>query len=312
MVDLKLVFIFTIIPFLACEQIPIPDISKYPPSFLKNGQRGGLGLFFNRTEKAVGQSKGFSSHSEEYPSSFNKNGHRALGIPALKGEVPFQVLLKLDGSFNCGGTLISNKFVLTAAHCVDVHNAEARSIIVIGELNQFEYDFTEVEMKAKRVIFPPDYIHYEIGDDIALLELEKPVRVKGYIQIASLPKSETTSGNVTAAGWGLTTGNVESDRLLIAHLKIVPRLQCRKGDSKITSKTICAISKGKELHGICRGDSGGGLIKKDHAGNHIVIGVASYVWENYGQYPCDLTKPQVFTNVMSYVPWIKNHLNGLI
>ena len=301
MVDLKPILIFTIIPFLLCE---------VPPSFLRKSHKGGLPLlFFNRTEEAVGRAKGFSSLSEEYSSTFNKNGHRALGIPALKGEVPFQVLLKLDGSFNCGGTLISNKFVLTAAHCVHVHNAEARSIIVIGELNQFEYDFTEVEMKAKRVIFPPDYIHYEIGDDIALLELEKPVRVKGYIQIASLPKSETTSGNVTAAGWGLTTGNVESDRLLIAHLEIVPRSQCKETFRRISIQEICAISK-RELHGVCSGDSGGGLIKKDLAGNHIVIGVASYVWKIFdGGYPCDLTKPQVFTNVMSYVPWIKKHLN---
>ena len=310
MVDLKLVFIFTIIPFVVCEQKAIPDISKYPPSFLKNGQRGGLKLFFNRTKKAVDQSKGFSSVSEEYPSSFNKNGHRALGIPALKGEVPFQVLLKLDGSFNCGGTLISNKFVLTAAHCVNHVNAEARSTIVIGELNQFQYDFTELEMNVKRVILHPDYFYHKEVDDIALMELEEPVRMNSYVQIASLPKSETTSGNVKAAGWGMTIGNVDSDRLLIAHLKIMPRSQCQETFSKITKKNICAISKGRELHGVCHGDSGGGLIKKDHAGNHIVIGVASYVRKNYGQYPCDLSEPQVFTNVMSYVPWIKKHLNS--
>ena len=317
MVDLKLVFIFTIIPFLVCEQIPIPDISKYPPGFLKNGQRGGLGLFSNRTEKAVGRAKGFSSLSEKYPSSFNKNGHRALGIPALKGEVPFQVLLKQDGYFICGGTLISNRFVLTAAHCV-VDEDFSEFSIVAGELNRNGDDGTEIKLEVKRVILHPDYFRYKKGqvrDDIALLELEKPAHANGFVQIASLPESETTSGNVKAAGWGRTTGNVYSDKLLIAHLKIVPRSECRKVNDKITSKKICAISKGKELHGICHGDSGGGLIKKDHAGNHIVIGVASYVRlvrGNYGEYPCDLTKPQVFTNVMPYVPWIKNHLNGLI
>ena len=142
------------------------------------------------------------------------------------------------------------------------------------------------------------------------MELETPIQVNSSVQIASLPKSETTSGNVKAAGWGTTTGDVDSDRLLIAHLKIMPRSQCRETFSKITKKNICAIRKGRELHGVCHGDSGGGLIKKDHAGNHIVIGVASYVHKNYGRYPCDLTEPQVFTNVMSYVPWIKKHLNS--
>ena len=304
MVDLKLIFIFTIIPFLVCE---------VPLSFLRKGHKGGLPLLFlNRTEKAVGRAKGFSFLSEEYPSSFNKNGHRALGIPALKGEVPFQVLLKQDGYFICGGTLISNRFVLTAAHCV-VDEDFSEFSIVAGELNRNGHDGTEIKLEVKRVILHPDYFRYKKGqvrDDIALLELEKPAHANGFVQIALLPESETTSGNVKAAGWGRTTGNFYSDKLLIAHLKIVPRSECRKVNDKITSKKICAISKGKELHGICHGDSGGGLIKKDHAGNHIVIGVASYVRKNYGQYPCDLSEPQVFTNVMSYVPWIKKHLNS--
>ena len=108
MVDLKLILIFTIIPFLLCE---------VPPSFLRKSHKGGLPLlFFNRTEKAVDRSIELSSLFGKYPSSFKNNGQRALGIPALKGEFPFQVLLKTKGRFICGGTLISNQTVLTAAH----------------------------------------------------------------------------------------------------------------------------------------------------------------------------------------------------
>ena len=65
--------------------------------------------------------------------------------------------------------------------------------------------------------------------------------------------------------------------------------------------------KGK--NGTCKGDSGGGLMKKDPAGNYVVIGVASYGKPSESGYKCDLTKPKVFTNVIAYMPWIKKHLN---
>ena len=305
MVDLKLIFIFAIIPFLVCEEVPIPDVGKYPPSFLKNGQ---IGLFLNKTEKAVGQSIEFSSLSGKYPSSFKNNGQRALGITAKKGEFPFQVLLKLDGYFKCGGTLISNRFVLTAAHCVDDYFFEAT--IVAGELNRFDNDGTEIEMKVKRLILHPNYTgkpHYR--NDIALLKLEKFVKTNDYIQIASLPKSETNYGKVQSGGWGLTKGNTNPNTLIIAHLKIMPRSQCRKYWGRyITNKVICVAGE-KDKNGTCQGDSGGGLMKKDHAGNYVVIGVTSFGEESESGYKCDLTIPGVFTNVIAYMPWIKKSMN---
>ena len=304
MVDPKLIFICTIIPFLVCEESSIPDVGKYPPSFLKNGQRG---LFFNRTEKAVGQSIELSSLFGKYPSSFKTNGQRALGIPALKGEFPFQVLLKTKGRFICGGTLISNQTVLTAAHCVEDFSEFS---VVAGEFNRLQYDGNEVEIKVKRVISHPKYIGKPLYiNDIAVLKLEEPIKSNDYIQIASLPKSDTTSGNVQAGGWGLTKGNIVSDELIIAHMKIMPRSQCRKTWGRsVTNKVICVMGEpGK--NGTCNGDSGGGLMKKDPAGNYVVIRVASYGKPSESGYICDLTKPKVFTNVIAYMPWIKKHLN---
>ena len=286
MVDLKLVFIFAIIPFLVCEELPIPDVGKYPPSFLKNGQRGGLGLLFNRTEKAVGRSIQVSSLSGEYPSSFVKSEglsglfnttekavDYARGISPLFGQYPWQAVLaylRIDLNKHsyriCAGTLISKSFVLTAAHCVKGIQKDQVSV-TLGEYNLEEDEGPEIIPEIKQIIIHPHWKAAAIATnnpDIALIEFETPVQLTDHIQIASLPTGPPEIDEaVTAAGWGITQGNIAPDKIKGALLKIISRADCErrvehKRSNQVAKGNLCAISRTNyDGHATCEGDSGG-------------------------------------------------------
>ena len=283
MVDLKLVFIFTIIPFFVCEEVPIPDVGKYPTSFLRMGDKGGLPLFFDRTEKVIGRSKGFSSLSGVNP-TFVKNDQGlsglfgttekavdyANGISPLFGQYPWQAMKAFvltsddEGIWRCTGILISNRFVLTAAHCVDTVIRKEQVSVTLGEYSLKKAEETEIVPEVKRVIIHPHWKKSGINADIALIEFEKPVQMTKNINNASLPIGPPKiDAEVIAAGWGLTQNNILPDKLRAAELKLIPTDDCEEmikdqKENEITEGNICAISRTNyDKHATCGGDSGG-------------------------------------------------------
>ena len=97
------------------------------------------------------------------------------GIPANLGEFPWQAQLirTWDNSQFCGGTLISSKHVLTAAHCLFL--PKENITVITGRLSISEYEQQQVTSKVAKVIIHPDYDRFILNNDIALLELVEPV-----------------------------------------------------------------------------------------------------------------------------------------
>lgn len=230
------------------------------------------------------------------------------GVDATPGEFPYIVSLQIDdfGHF-CGGSLISSKWVLTAAHCVDDGDLDR---VVIG-LHDRTVSTGAETIKPKQIIVHPDYNAATHEFDFALVELEqnstyKPVNLNE----VELVIPELESGEVaqlsTTAGWGTTKQGSSSLPKILQKVDVplVAEKDCnvkKAYDGKITESMLCA---GYEKGGkdSCQGDSGGPLVMKDANGVDTLIGVVSW---GYG---CALAnKYGVYAKVNQQLDWIKTN-----
>ena len=195
-------------------------------------------------------------------------------VEAEIGELPWQANLvrKYNRAHFCGGILISDRFVLTAAHCLENNWAED-ILVILGDHNTDNNNDTyETEHDVKKIILHPGYFKgytdsfYQLHNDIALLQLSKPARIRNGTRNACLPKYEPKTGanDMLISGWGATPNYPYSDVLLKAEVYLISRKTCEEmyriptgysgKTGNITEGMICAASPGKDT---CQGDSGG-------------------------------------------------------
>lgn len=219
-------------------------------------------------------------------------------------------------SWNCGGSLISAKVVLTAAHCTWNANLGAAKWVRVGDLNlvQTNDDARPQDIKVAERIRHPDYKGPSEYNDIAILRLEKEAIYNAYVRPACLPVDLPdigTDNKAVATGWGLVdwSEDVGSDNLLKVTLNLVNHASCNASffDGGTSAQLalgidddlqICAGQVGKDT---CQGDSGGPLtiFNKDHDCMYNIIGVTSV-----GRF-CGSIIPGVYTRVYRYIPWIE-------
>ncbi|KAL1394961.1 hypothetical protein pipiens_002952 [Culex pipiens pipiens] len=249
------------------------------------------------------------------------------GAESDLGEFPWIALLwfrKGDGGgefFNCGGTLINNRYVLTAAHCLEPRQDWTFSGITLGDHN-ITNDGPDCDRKScadipvdvgfEKVIFHEDYIPSQEGrfNDIALIRLDRSVGFSDYIRPICLPTEAgvRASNNVgletIAAGWGVTENDDFSDVLRKVSLTVVDQRKCAqlyRTKFRLRNSQLCAGGQpGKDT---CLGDSGGPLMRQ--VGNTFYLyGIISFGPEKCGTDGI----AGVYTNVVQYVDWIRRKL----
>jgi len=225
------------------------------------------------------------------------------GEDAKPGEFPWQVSLQTSSGFHfCGGSIVDNRWIVTAAHCAD---SNRRMYAVVGQHDKDSKRYGKpVRHLVKKITLHEGWLPYKrhstTDTDIAVLELVDPISYNKYAQPIALPKlNEHFYGQqCMISGWGsLYYLNSQSPNVLQKLMVgVLSPNQCRaKGRG---SYHTCVQKKGSSA---CSGDSGGPLacISK-HTGEYTLVGAASYV---YGS--CSTTMPTVYSDVPYHREWIR-------
>ncbi|XP_076042642.1 chymotrypsin BI-like isoform X2 [Oratosquilla oratoria] len=224
------------------------------------------------------------------------------GTEATPHAFPWQVALFLDETSFCGGSLISDEWILTAAHCT---SGRTMVQIILGAHDLGKYESTQVVMTSF------DFFEHEgwnpdlLGNDLALVRLPKKVIFNSYIQYVYLPHRSDQNDNmvgkiVTASGWGMPSDAAWGVliKLRTVNIPVISNEECIKASGILPSKVLCTSGAGGR--GACFGDSGGPLTYKTR-GRREIRGVVSFETSE----KCEDGTPNGYTSVTAYLDWIE-------
>ncbi|KAM7177515.1 transmembrane protease serine 6 isoform 1-T3 [Macrochelys suwanniensis] len=233
------------------------------------------------------------------------------GANSVEGEWPWQASLQVRGSHICGGTLIADRWVVSAAHCFqDDSRLASPSIwtVYLGKYFQNVSSQNEVSFKVSRLLLHPYYEEDSHDYDAALLQLDHPVINSPFIQPICLPAHShlfEPGLRCWITGWGaLKEGGQLSNILQKVDVQLIQQDICSEAyHYQISPRMLCAgYRKGKK--DACQGDSGGPLVCKEPSGRWFLAGLVSWGLgcarpDNYG----------VYTRITRVLGWMKQTMS---
>ncbi|XP_074476683.1 serine protease 27 [Sebastes fasciatus] len=236
------------------------------------------------------------------------------GIAATDGAWPWQVDIQtVKDRHICGASIITESWILSAAHCFTNPSDVSPYIIYAGRYQLNGINRHESVHRVSRIVIPYGYNEPQNGKDLALVKLSSPVTWSDYIRPVCLPASGTlftVSMQCYVTGWG----NVRDDvplagigTLQEVQVPIISQSSCQdmyrtdpKEQVDILYDMICAGYQqgGKDS---CQGDSGGPLVCQMVNGTWVQAGVVSF-----GLGCAHANKPGVYARLTSYTSFITN------
>lgn len=225
------------------------------------------------------------------------------GQVASQGAAPYIVSIRKQGQHYCGGSLINERFVLTAGHCL-MDNVASTFTVVAGS-NSVQQGGTARNVTSG--LEHPDFDAIKRINDLGLLKLSEPMPLgKDIKPIDLFQDTHIEPGtNVTVYGWGFTSypPGPRPTELHVVSRNTISNKDCNnayiKFDGKnVTDSQVCTEAGG---HGTCQGDSGGPLTWIGDDDKVYQVGLVSF------GVPCANEYPDVFTKVASFAQWIQDN-----
>lgn len=246
------------------------------------------------------------------------HGERIVGgFEAEPNQWPWQVALFIDNAWFCGGALISENYVLTAAHCAD---GATYFDIMAGAHNVREAtEAHRVEITSFNGWVHPQWDPNTLSNDLALVELPEPIKFNDYIKPSCQPSASDSADVgelVTCTGWGKpsdSAGGISPVLRMVEDLPIISNAECNAIYGIVGEGVVCIDTAGGK--GTCSGDSGGPLNMKFDVVDKD--GVAGQKWKQVGivsfgaSAGCEVGYPAGFTRNAYYMDWICSETNGV-
>lgn len=229
----------------------------------------------------------------------NLNTRMAGGLDAEEGAHPYQVSLQsVHQEHFCGGAILDEYWIVTAAHCVTGWNPAFIRVITGTE----QYKVPGAVYNVESVKIHCNYDRPLYHNDIALLKMKDPIQFNAKTQKIEYDPIPLQEGEeVTLTGWGSAVMfGKYMDNLQSLRLQFVPHKECVglwKNDQGVDLGHICTLSK--EGGGTCHGDSGGPLVRDGK-----LVGIV-----NWGE-PCATGVPDMQASISFYHDFIRTTIKG--
>ncbi|XP_041439279.1 acrosin-like [Xenopus laevis] len=235
------------------------------------------------------------------------------GVSTAQGKWPWLVSIQQKEGDRyehiCAGIILNTQWVVTAAHCFNNLNGEntASTLRLVFGIRTVTADIPQnLVRKLQKIIRHEEYNPQNAHNDIALIQVDKPIEFNSESQVACIPMPSAQLQHFTEcyiAGWGSHDESAEPVRIMQeAKVEQIDAKVCngtkwykgRLGDSN-----LCASQKAGATYS-CQGDSAGPLMCKGSKAQHFsVVGIASWGSGCGGTY-----SPGVYTSVQKLLPWI--------
>uniref|UniRef100_A0A182UJ90 Peptidase S1 domain-containing protein n=1 Tax=Anopheles melas TaxID=34690 RepID=A0A182UJ90_9DIPT len=242
------------------------------------------------------------------------------GVTSNQGEHPWHVAIYLDEEYQCGGSIIGRRWILTAAHCLTRQNTNETLDVELFRVYTGIIDISTIDdhfyRTADEVIVHRDYNPVMYTTDIGLLRLKRNITYNSFIKPVCLYNRTVDistfygrEGKVT--GWGFNRDGVISNVLNYLEVPVVSQKMCSQRNVQFNGvlavgESFCAGHA--DGNSVCNGDSGGGLVFAEGP-RYYVRGIVSISAQRRNLLLCDPNQYSVFTDVSKFLNWIRQQVS---
>lgn len=259
------------------------------------------------------------SNNQERPAT-SEHGKIVGGQDAMKGAYPWQVMFwDYKRRAFCGGALLNERWIATAAHCFDARSVNNSSMppveVRLGRHDQTALDEeTQFVTKIAEIIRHPEFSRDTFDNDIALVRVTDHIPLSDYILPICLTKDVNSIDEAffrsrslvmgVVTGWGLLKeGGLQPRFMQEVRLPIVNQEQCKASTPFTVSQNMFCAGYAQEIVGdACKGDSGGPFLGY-HENRWYLLGIVSW-GEGCGR----AGKYGFYTKVNNYLDWIRAYI----
>ncbi|MEE6470640.1 hypothetical protein FKM82_009017 [Ascaphus truei] len=222
----------------------------------------------------------------------------AQGRYCEPGECPWQALLvNEDNEQYCGGTILNEHFVLTAAHCIN----QTSFHVAVGQMNaRFESRSTSIHWVDK-ILMHSKFQEQSYDYDIALIKLKEPIVFNEAVLPVCIPTRNFAEQILMSQDFGTVSffscGKEQDGKLQMHYAQQRDTSQCMKCNLNMTGNMFCA-----SVNSTCDGEEGGPHVTP-YKGTHFITGIAS--WSDRCNMQGQLA---MYTKVSNFIDWIQASL----